>query len=68
MKINIYSLYTKPMARFLARISRKCTVILTTGKTVQFQKGRKCAMSSYEGTLSKREEFQWIHAMMLIGT
>lgn len=68
MKFNMYALYTNPISRLFARISRHCTVILSTGKELKFDKGfHGCGSCSYEGSMSKTEEQEFIHAMMLMG-
>ena len=63
MTINMYALYTSPIARLFARILRHCTVTLSTGKELKFHGG--CC--SYEGSMTKTEEQEYIHAMMLMG-
>ena len=67
MKVTMYELYTTPLKRFLARISKNCTVVLSTGKEVEFDKGFGCGNCSYEGSMTKTEEQEYIHAMMLMG-
>ncbi len=67
MNVNMYDLYTKPMARFLARLSRHCTVILSTGKEVMFDKQHHTGSASYDGRMSNDEEKEYIIAMMLMG-
>lgn len=67
MKFTMYALFTNPMARFLARFSRRCTVTLSTGKEIKFDKRRHCGSASYEGAMSKVEENEYIRAMMLMG-
>lgn len=67
MTINIHALYTSPIARLYARFSRHCTVILGTGKKLEFDKGLRCGSCSYEGSMSKSEDQEYIHAMMLMG-
>ena len=67
MKTNIYALFTNPIARLLARISRHCTVTLSTGKVLEFHKGFRCGTCSYEGSMTKTEEQEYVHAMMLMG-
>ena len=67
MAINMYALYTSPIARLFARISRHCTVTLSTGKELEFNKGFHGGCCSYEGSMTKTEEQEYIHAMMLMG-
>ena len=67
MKINMYALYTSPITRLLARLSRHCTVTLSTGKELNFDKGFRCGGCSYEGSMTKEEDQEYIHAMMLMG-
>ena len=67
MKTNIYTLFTNPIARLFARISRHCTVTLSTGKVLEFHKGFGCGTCSYEGSMTKTEEQEYVHAMMLMG-
>ncbi len=68
MKFSMYELYTKPVARLLARLARHCTVVLTTGKELRFERRRHVGSCSYEGSMSKCEENEYITAMMLMGT
>ena len=67
MSINIYALHTSPIARLFARLSRHCTIALSTGKEVTFEKGFRCGSCSYEGAMTKFEEMEYISAMMLMG-
>ncbi len=67
MKISIYELYTSPIKRLIARVSRNCTVTLSTGKELTFEKGRLCGSCSYEGFMTKMEEQEYIRVMMLMG-
>ena len=67
MKTTIYNLFTNPLTRLFARISRHCTVILSTGKELKFDKGFRCGTCSYEGSMTKTEEQEYIQAMMLMG-
>lgn len=67
MIFTMYALYTNPVARFLARILRHCIVSLSTGKEIVFNKNRHYGSCNYDGYLSKTEEQEYIHAMMLIG-
>ena len=67
MTINMYALYTSPIARLFARISRHCTVILSTGKELKFDKGFRCGTCSYEEDLTEIEGQEYVHAMMLMG-
>ena len=67
MAINMYALYTRPIARLFARISRHCTVTLSTGKELKFDKGFRGGCCSYEGSITNTEEQEYIHAMMLMG-
>ncbi len=67
MAINMYALYTRPIARLFARISTHCTVTLSTGKELKFDKGFHGGCCSYEGSMTKTEEQEYIHAMMLMG-
>lgn len=67
MAFNMYALYTNPIARFFARFSRHCTVTLSTGKILEFDKKSHCGICSYEGAMTKTEEQEYIHAMMLMG-
>ena len=67
MTINMYVLYTSPIARLFARILRHCTVTLSTGKELKFDKGFHGGCCSYEGSMTKTEEQEYIHAMMLMG-
>ena len=68
MAFKMYALHTNPIARFFARISRHCTVILSTGKELKFYKGFRFCSCSYEGSMTKKEEREYIRAMILIGT
>ena len=67
MTINMYALYTSPIARLFTRILRHCTVTLSTGKELKFDKGFHGGFCSYEGSMTKTEEQEYIHAMMLMG-
>ena len=67
MSINMYALYTSPITRLVARLSRHCTVTLSTGKELTFDKGFRCGSCSYEGYMTKTEEQEYINAMMLMG-
>lgn len=69
MCTNIYELFTNSIVRLFARISRHCTVTLSTGKRLEFHKcfrGGTCSCS-YEGSMTKTEEQEYLHAMMLMG-
>ncbi len=64
MTINIYALYTNHIIRFFACISRKCTVILSTGKKVTFYKRYKL---SKEGYMSETETQEYKDARRILG-
>ena len=66
MAINMYTLYTSPITRLFARILRHCTVTLSTGKELKFDKGLHSGCCSYEGSMTKTEEQEYSHAMMLM--
>lgn len=66
MTVTMYELSTKPIKRLLARFSRNCTVVLSTGKVLEFSKGFACGSCSYEGSMTKSEELEYIHAQMLM--
>ena len=67
MSFKMHDLYTNPSARLLAWISKRCTVILSTGKKISFEKGVRCGCCSYEGSMTPFEELEYIRAMMLMG-
>ena len=68
MKTNIYALFTNPIARLFARILRHCTVTLSTGKVLEFHKGLGgCGSCTYEGSMTKTEEQEYVYAMMIMG-
>lgn len=65
--VNMYELYTKPITRLFARISRHCTVVLTTGKEIEFNKSFHTGCISYNVSLTEKEEEELTHSMMLMG-
>ena len=67
ININMYELYTRPTTRIFARILRHCTVTLSTGKVLKFDKRFRCGSCSYNGGMTKNEEQEYIHCMMLMG-
>lgn len=67
MTFTLDSLCTSPMTRLLARLSRKFSVTLSTGKEIKFRKGLCMYSCSYEGPLSEIEEFEYTHVLVLIG-
>ena len=67
MTFTLYSLCTSPMTRVLARLSRKFSVTLSTGKKVYIRKGLCMYSCSYETPLSELEEFEYTHVLVLIG-
>lgn len=67
MRVSIYELYTKPIKRLQSRFSRNCSVELSTGRTVKFQKGLHTGSAELPGRMSKTEEQEYIHAQLLMG-
>lgn len=68
MRVSIYELYTKPIKRLQARFSRNCSLELSTGRTVKFQKDLHTGSAELPpGRMSKTEEQEYIHAQMLMG-
>lgn len=55
MTINIYALYTNHITQFFACKSRKCTVILSTGKKVTFDKRYKLSKVGYMTEVETQE-------------
>lgn len=64
MTINIYALYTNHITQFFACKSRKCTVILSTGKKITFYKRYKL---SKEGYLTGAETQEYKAARRILG-
>ena len=68
MKCTIKQLYDDPITRIMARLSRGCTVRLSTGKEIYFDKplfGEKVCV--YDGTLKGQEEEEFMYAGVLMG-
>ncbi len=67
MTFTMNALYKNPLAILFARLLRRCTVILSTGKVLKFEKSRHVGECSYKGDLTETEEREYINAMMLMG-
>ena len=67
LKVNMYALETSRIARLFARISKHCIVVLSTGKELEFERGFLSNKCSYEGSMTKTEEQEYIHARKMIG-
>lgn len=68
MKCTIKQLYDDPIVRIMARLSRGCTVVLSTGKEIYFDKplfGEKACV--YDGTLKGPEQEEYVYAGVLMG-
>lgn len=65
MRVSIYALYTKPIKRLQARFPRNCSLELSTGRTVKFQKGLHTGSAELPpGRMSKTEEQEYIFFMI----
>lgn len=64
MKININALYTNPITQLIACKSRKCTVVLSTGRKVTFDRRYKC---SKEGKMTEKETQEYKDARRILG-
>lgn len=67
MSISINVLRNSTIAKLWANVSPVCTVILTSGKELLFEKYKDCGSCFYEGTLTEVEEKEYLEAMMLVG-
>lgn len=67
MIIQMNALYTSSVARFLAHFSRRCTIVLSTGKRLNFEKGKHGGLCTYEGNITKMEQEEYENAMMFMG-
>lgn len=69
MRFTIKQLYRNPFAQILARISRECTVQLSTGKELEITKpsGDDEGACVYAGDLQGVEQEEYVYVMMLMG-
>ena len=68
MTVTIYELKGSTIKRALTRLSRKVTVELGSGRTVEIEKGKNVGCTSYEGRpLSKSDESDCLLAEQIVG-
>ncbi len=66
MKFKIETLRTHPLARFFARLSNRCTVVLTSGMELYFDRRSNSIIYDNLNPLSDDENKEYIQAMKLI--
>ena len=68
MAVNINDLYTKTSVRFRVRLCKHGTIILSTGKKINFEKKSGSVTCSYENYLIQKEKQEYNDAVkMLLG-
>ncbi len=67
MKFNIETLRNHPLARLLARLFNHCTVVLSSGIEVYFNKSSHSTFCDSSEPLSDDENKEYLQAMEFIG-
>lgn len=67
MKFRIGTLRNHRLARLLAQLSNRCTVILSSGSEIYFNKSSYSAGPDNSEPLSDDENKEYLQAMKLIG-
>lgn len=66
MKFDIETLRDHRLARLLARLSKHCTVVLSSGIEIYFNRSSHSAVFDNSEPLSDNENKEYIQAMQLI--
>lgn len=66
MKFDIETLRDHRLARFFARLSNHCTVVLSSGIEIHFNRSSHSAVFDTSEPLSSGEDREYIQAMELI--
>ena len=66
MKFNIETLRNHALVRFFARLSKHCTVVLSSGMEIYFNRSSHSAVFDNTEPLSNDENREYLQAMELI--
>lgn len=67
MRISFHELDTKSIRSFLARIAPHCTVTLSTGTKITFNRSIRERNYFYVGTLTSMEKVEFFQAKYFMG-